>query len=129
MGQKKWLETEQSVSDILKLKPGLDFDQEEKEMRIQRIMNLAAFNWEERAYWFWKFSGASDFLYRLENLACTGNLCGCILDTVFRKPGLRYGGDCQTYRSESSVFLWNDCSGAGHDFNSVSGEVFPVSDV
>ena len=25
MGQKKWLETEQSVSDILKLKPGLDF--------------------------------------------------------------------------------------------------------
>ena len=44
MGQKKWLETEQSVSDILKLKPGLDFDQEEKEMRIQRIMNLAAFN-------------------------------------------------------------------------------------
>ena len=28
MGQKKWLETEQSVSDILKLKPGLDFDQE-----------------------------------------------------------------------------------------------------
>lgn len=31
MGQKKWLETEQSVSDILKLKPGLDFDQEEKE--------------------------------------------------------------------------------------------------
>ena len=33
MGQKKWLETEQSVSDILKLKPGLDFDQEEKEMR------------------------------------------------------------------------------------------------
>lgn len=55
MGQKKWLETEQSVSDILKLKPGLDFDQEEKEMRIQRIMNLAAFNGKKERIGFGNF--------------------------------------------------------------------------
>ena len=55
MGQKKWLETEQSVSDILKLKPGLDFDQEEKEMRIQRIMNLAAFNGKKESIGFGNF--------------------------------------------------------------------------
>ena len=55
MGQKKWLETEQSVSDILKLKPGLDFDQEEKEMRIQRIMNLAAFKGKKERIGFGNF--------------------------------------------------------------------------
>ena len=41
MGQKKWLETEQSVSDILKLKPGLDFDQEEKDRTGLPVMPSA----------------------------------------------------------------------------------------
>lgn len=55
MGQKKELQTEQSVSDILKLKPGLGLDEEEKEMRIQRIMNLAAFDRKKERIGFGNF--------------------------------------------------------------------------
>ena len=44
MGQKNGFQAEQSVSDILRLRPGLDLDEEEKEMRIQKIVDLAVFN-------------------------------------------------------------------------------------
>ena len=129
MGQKKWLETEQSVSDILKLKPGLDFDQEEKEMRIQRIMNLAAFNGKKESIGFGNFLVRQISYTGWKIWLAQGIFVAVFWILFFGSRAFRYGGDCQTYRSESSVFLWNDCSGAGHDFNSVSGEVFSVSDV
>lgn len=128
-GAEKWLETEQSVSDILKLKPGLDFDQEEKEMRIQRIMNLAAFNGKKESI------GFGNFLVR--QISYTGWkiwLAQGIFVAVF---WILFFGSRASDMAEIArligrnlpFFLWNDCSGAGHDFNSVSGEVFPVSDV